>query len=675
MSDALKKEILSLREEINRHNYRYYILNQPSVSDSEFDKLFKRLVQLEKENPHFLAADSPTQRVGAPLESLGKNVRHEVPMLSLDNAFSEEEAMDFDTRVRKFVKEEVIEYLVEPKYDGISSSLIYEDGLFVQGSTRGDGTIGEDVTSNLRTIHTIPLRLRMLQPDKNRGRSVPSKIEIRGEVLITKESFRTINRLQAENALPLFANPRNAASGALRQLDPSMTAKRKLHFYAWGAGKVEGFNFDTQLEILEQLQEWGFKVSSDLMLCHSITETIERHHQMEKKRSELEFELDGVVIKVNQLAYHRELGETSRHPRWGLAYKFRPMQKTTRVAQIEVQVGRTGILTPVAILDPVELGGVTVSRATLHNEGELAEKNILIGDTVFVERAGDVIPEVIKPVIEMRSGKEIRFHMPERCPVCGSETKREGAYLYCISLSCPAQIKGKIVHLCSKKGFDIAGLGIKKVDQLFEAGLLKQVSDVFYLRKDNLVQLPGWEVKSAQNLIEEIERAKRVTFPRFLYSLSMIGVGSTVAKIIGQNFGSIEELEQSSLERLTSIHGIGPELGTSVIHFFSEKRNQNVMRAILESGVQIEFSRIKSKLAWEGIKFVITGSFKTFSREELIQRIEREGGSVTTAVSSRTHFLVAGEDPGSKLIKARKLGVPVLTEMDYLEREKSLAQL
>jgi DNA ligase (NAD+) len=673
MTDALKKEIQSLREQINQHNYRYYVLNQPSLSDADFDTLFRKLIELERENPQYLTPDSPSQRVGAPLESLGKNVRHDVPMLSLENAFSEDEAFDFDTRVRKFVKELEIEYLVEPKYDGISASLIYEKGILVQGSTRGDGKIGEDVTSNLRTIPTIPLRLRTPLSVMERGETFPSKIEVRGEVLITKESFREVNRSQSEEDLPLFANPRNAASGALRQLDPAMTAKRKLHFYAWGIGRVEGFSFNTQLEILEKLKDWGFKVSSDILLCHSIKEAIERHHQMEKKRSDIEFELDGVVFKVNQLAYHRELGETSRHPRWGLAYKFKSMQKTTRIVQIEIQVGRTGILTPVAILDPVEIGGVTVSRATLHNEGEFADKNILIGDTVFVERAGDVIPEVIKPVMEMRNGTEIPFKMPERCPVCGSETRREGAYLLCGNISCPAQIKGRIVHLCSKKGFDIAGIGSKKVDQLYEAGLLKRLSDIFYIKKEALIHLPGWDEKSSQNLIDEINKAKKISFARFLYSLSIIGVGSNVAKLIAQNFGSIEALEECSAERLTSIYGIGPEIAESVIHYFSEKSNRNVIKAILDSGVRLEYSNVNSGGPWEGKKFVITGSFKTFSREELTKRIERAGGSVTTTVTSRTSFLVAGEDPGSKLMKAKELHIPVLTESDYLQKEKSEA--
>jgi DNA ligase (NAD+) len=499
---------------------------------------------------------------------------------------------------------------------------------------------------------------------------MPSKIEVRGEVLITKEAFKMINHNQAEDHLPLFANPRNAASGSLRQLDPSVTARRKLHFYAWGVGIVEGIQLKSQFEILHQLQQWGFKISSDIVLCRSIEEVIRRHHQMEEKRKGMPFEIDGVVIKVNQIAYHRELGDTARHPRWGMAYKFKPMQMTTRILQIDVQVGRTGILTPVAILEPVEIGGVTVSRATLHTEGEMVEKNILVGDTVFVERAGDVIPEVVSPVIERRTGNETPFHMPKQCPVCGSTVEKEGAYLFCINLSCPAQIQGKIVHLCSRKGFDISGLGKKRVDQLYEKGLLKDVSDVFYLRKEPLVELPGWEEKSGQNLIDQIQRAKRVSFARFLYSLSIIGVGSTVSKLLSQHFASIEELKTSSLETLTSIHGIGPELGTNIIHFFSEKRNQRTLDAILNSGVHIEYQPVKSKGVWSGKKIVITGTFKSFSREALTERIENEGGAVTSSVSAKTDYLIAGDEPGSKLDKAKELGVKVYSEEEFLKKEK-----
>lgn len=670
--DPILKEIKALREQINHHNYLYYILNQPSISDAEYDRFFKQLVELEKKYPEFLAPDSPTQRVGAPLESLGKTVLHDLPMLSLDNAFSEEEALEFDKRVRKVIQREEIEYVVEPKYDGVSSSLVYENGLFTRGSTRGDGFRGEDITGNLRTIQTIPLRLRKMPGLEGSDAPFPRHIEIRGEVLIPKEVFKEINRIQAENGLPIFANPRNSASGSLRQLDPAITARRNLHFYAWGTGKVEGARFHSQIGLLNQLKEWGFRVSPEMTLCPSIEAAVQKHHQIETGRKEMTFDIDGVVIKVNKIDDQQKLGETARHPRWGLAYKFKPMQMTTRILKIEVQVGRTGILTPVAILEPVEIGGVTVSRATLHTEGEMLEKNVLVGDTVFVERAGDVIPEVIKPVVEKRTGQETPFHMPLECPVCHAAVEKEGAYLFCINLSCPAQIQGKIVHLCSRKGFDIAGLGKKKVDQLYENGLLKNLSDIFYLKskKDELVRLPGWEEKSTQNLIEQIEKSKRISFSRFLYSLSIRGIGSSVGKILSQHFGSLDRLENGAQEELTGIFGIGPELANNIVHFFYEERNRETIARILKAGVQIEYEAVPVKGIWAGKKVVITGTFKSHSREELTEKIEKEGGEVTSSVSSKTHFILAGENPGSKLDKARALEVRVLSEEEFLEMVK-----
>ncbi|MHB8482420.1 MAG: NAD-dependent DNA ligase LigA [Nitrospiria bacterium] len=671
--DPILKEISELREQINRHNYLYYILDQPEVSDAEYDRLFKRLVDLEKKYPEFLTPDSPTQRVGAPLESLGKTVLHDLPMLSLDNAFSEEEALEFDQRVRKVIQREEIEYVVEPKYDGVSSSLVYENGLFVRGSTRGDGIKGEDITGNLRTIQTIPLRFRKAPGPKGSDAPFPRHIDIRGEVLIPKEVFKEINRIQAEKGLPIFANPRNSASGSLRQLDPAITARRNLHFYAWGTGKVEGAQFNSQIELLNHLKEWGFKVSPETALCSSIEVAIQKHHEIETRRKEMTFDIDGVVIKVNKIPDQQILGETARHPRWGLAYKFKPVQMTTRILKIEVQVGRTGILTPVAFLEPVEIGGVTVSKATLHTEGEMLEKNVLVGDTVFVERAGDVIPEVIKPVVEKRTGQETPFHMPLECPVCHTAVEKEGAYLFCINLSCPAQIQGKIVHLCSRKGFDIAGLGKKRVDQLYENGLLKNLSDIFYLKlkKDELVKLPGWEEKSTQNLFEQIERSKRISFSRFLYSLSIRGVGSSVGKILSQHFGSLDRLENATREELTAIFGIGPELANNIVCFFNEERNRETIALILKAGVQIEFEAVPVKGIWAGKKVVITGTFKSCSREKLTEKIENEGGEVTSSVSSKTDYLLAGENPGSKLDKAHALGIKVLSEREFLEMEEA----
>ena len=669
MTDSrIRREIESLRNEINRHNYLYYVASQPVISDAEYDRLYRRLVDLEKAYPDLKCADSPTQRIGAPLPAFGKAITHGEPMMSLENAFTESEVQSFDLRVRKLAGVDQIEYLVEPKYDGVSASLIYEQGLFLLGATRGDGVRGEDITANIRTIPTVPLRLGVPGEEVEENKPLPSRIEIRGEVLISKEDFREINRIQASEGLPLFANPRNAASGALRQLDPAVASKRRLSFYGWGVGKVEGMPFRSQSETLQQLKRWGFRISREISKCQSIEEAIDRHHRMEKDRREIDFEIDGAVIKVNRTDYQEKLGATARHPRWGLAYKFKPLQMTTRILRIDVQTGRTGILTPVAILEPVDIGGVTVSRATLHTEGELAEKELLIGDTVFIERAGDVIPEVIKPVTEKRTGRERAFVMPDNCPACGSSVEKKGAYLYCINLLCPAQAQGKIVHLCSRKGFDIQGLGKKKADQLLAAGLLKEASDVFYLEKKRLAALPGWNEKSSQNLIDQIEKAKKVPFARLIYALSILDVGSTGSRTLAAHFRSLEELQKSSLEDLTRIRGIGPEIGSSIVRFFGEERNRKAIARILASGIQIEYPPARSKGGWEGKRIVITGTFRSFTREQLSQWIEENGGTVSSSVSPKTDYLFAGEDPGSKLGRAEKLEIPLLKEEEILAR-------
>ena len=658
---------IELRREIDRHNYNYYVLNQPTVSDAEYDRLFQELAALETRHPEWITPDSPTRRVGAPLESFGRTVKHEQPMLSLENAFLEEEAREFDKRVQKGAGEGKAAYLVEPKYDGISASLTYLDGILTLGATRGDGVHGEDVTANIRTIPTVPLKLGEKSP-------YPPRIEIRGEVLIPRKLFREINHLQEESGLPMFANPRNAASGSLRQLDPAVTAKRKLRFYAWGIGNHDGLACETQKEIIHQLQEWGFVTSPDIKLCNSIDSAILRHHWMEAHRAEIEYEIDGAVLKVNRLAFQRELGGTARHPRWALAYKFKPSQETTRVLSIDVQVGRTGILTPVANLEPVEIGGVTVSRATLHTEGELAAKGILIGDTVFVERAGDVIPEIIKPVIEKRTGEEKPFRMPDQCPACGSGVQREGAHLYCLNLSCPAQVRGRIIHFASRNGFDIAGLGTKRVDQLYAAGLLGDLSDIFYLKEESLINLPGWEEKSVSNLVAQIDRAREISFDRFLFGLSIHGVGASVAKLLARRFSSLEDLQSASVETLTEIHGIGPELAGSIVHFFTEKKNCQTISRLRNrnGGVNIRYENAEETGAtfFRGKKVALTGTFQEFSREALTRRIESLGGTVTSSVSKNTDFVIAGEAPGSKLERAISLGVQVLSEEEFLLKEK-----
>jgi DNA ligase (NAD+) len=658
--EEARKRIEELRREIERHNYLYYVENNPEISDSEYDALVEELKRLESLYPDLITPDSPTQRVSGLVAEGFKPVEHRTPMMSIDNITTEEEALEFDRRVRRFLGiTHEIEYTAEPKFDGVSASLTYEKGVFTQGATRGDGRVGEDVTANIKTIKTIPLRLR-------NGSPLPELIEVRGEVVLPIESFRKLNRELAEAGEPIFANPRNAASGSLRQLDSNITARRPLDFYAWGVGEVIGHEFKTEWEVMERLRKWGFKVEKRIMRCKNIKEAISYHHEMEAIRDELPYEADGVVIKVDRRDYQRELGTTAKHPRWSIAYKFKPRQATTRIRDIVVQVGRMGLLTPVAELDPVRIGGVTVSRATLHTEDIIKEKDIRIGDTVLVERAGDVIPEIIKPIVEKRTGKERRFNMPERCPSCGTRVEKEGSYYYCPSLSCPAQIKGRLKHLASRRAFDIEGLGEKIVEQLMKEGLIKDLADVFYLKKEDLIGLERFADKSASNLEEEIEKSKRIPFDRFIHALSIRHVGERLSQVLAENFPSLEALMEASEERLMEIPTVGPEVARSITSFFREKRNREVIEKMISAGVKIEYrpsARKGDKL--KGQTFVFTGTLRSFTREEAKRLVEEQGGRVSSSVTRKTNYVVVGEEPGSKLDVARSLGIPILDEEGF----------
>ncbi|HXG30310.1 MAG TPA: NAD-dependent DNA ligase LigA [Thermodesulfobacteriota bacterium] len=658
--EEARKRIEELRREIERHNYLYYVENNPEISDSEYDALVEELKRLESLYPDLITPDSPTQRVSGLVAEGFKPVEHRTPMMSIDNITTEEEALEFDRRVRRFLGiTHEIEYTAEPKFDGVSASLTYEKGVFTQGATRGDGRVGEDVTANIKTIKTIPLRLR-------NGSPLPELIEVRGEVVLPIESFRKLNRELAEAGEPIFANPRNAASGSLRQLDSSITARRPLDFYAWGVGEVIGHEFKTEWEVMERLRKWGFKVEKRIMRCKNIKEAISYHHEMEAIRDELPYEADGVVIKVDRRDYQRELGTTAKHPRWSIAYKFKPRQATTRIRDIVVQVGRMGLLTPVAELDPIRIGGVTVSRATLHTEDIIREKDIRIGDTVLVERAGDVIPEIIKPIVEKRTGKERRFNMPERCPSCGTRVEKEGSYYYCPSLSCPAQIKGRLKHLASRRAFDIEGLGEKIVEQLMKEGLIKDLADVFYLKKEDLIGLERFADKSASNLEEEIKKSKRIPFDRFIYALSIRHVGERLSQVLAENFPSLEALMEASEERLMEIPTVGPEVARSITGFFRERRNREVIEKMISAGVKIEYkpsARKGDKL--KGQTFVFTGTLRSFTREEAKRLVEEQGGRVSSSVTRKTNYVVVGEEPGSKLDVARSLGIPILDEEGF----------
>lgn len=654
-----KKKIDKLSKEIQHHNYLYYVKNNPEISDAEFDQLLNELKKLESEFPDLVKPDSPTQRVGGAVAEGFKSVKHRVPMMSIDNISSDEEAYEFDKRVKRLIgTEDGIEYVTEPKFDGVSASLTYDGGLLVKGATRGNGSVGEDVTTNLKTVNTIPLSLS--------GNGIPDLIEIRGEVLFPIEAFKKLNKELAEEGEPLFANPRNAASGAIRQLDSSITASRPLTFYAWGIGEVKGGEIVTEWELVENLREWGFKVEERIMLCPDIEEAISYQKELEGVRDGLPYEADGIVIKVNRRDYQKELGATAKHPRWNIAYKFKPRQGTTVINDITVQVGRVGLLTPVAELEPVKIGGITIKRASLHNDDIIRERDIRIGDTVLIQRAGDVIPEVVMPIVEKRTGKEKKFEMPEKCPSCGTGVEKEGAYTYCPNLSCPAQLKGRIIHLASRRAFDIEGLGEKIVEQLLREKIVKDPSDVFTLKKEQLVPLERFADKSAGNLEAEIENSKKIGFDRFINALSIRHVGERVAQILAENYHSIDDLMNTDLEKLLEIHTIGTEIAKSIVHFFELERNRNLVARMLDAGVDIQYEDKSEKTdKLKGMVFVFTGALESMTRDEAEKLVAMHGGRATSSVSKKTSYVVAGSDPGSKLEKANELGVEVLDEGQF----------
>jgi DNA ligase (NAD+) len=654
-----EKRIKKLSKELERHNYLYYIKNSPEISDYEFDTLLKELEEIEALYPELVKPDSPTQRVGGAVADGFNSTTHRVPMMSMDNISSQQGAYDFDGRVKKLMEiDKDIEYIAEPKFDGVSASLTYERGLLIQGATRGNGQVGEEITTNLKTINTIPLRLK--------GNDIPELIEIRGEVLYPLEAFKALNKELSEQGEPVFANPRNAASGAIRQLDSAITAKRPLDFYAWGVGDVIGFDINLEIEIVEALRVWGFKVEDRIMKCANIDEAISYHKEVESARDLLPYEADGIVLKVNRKDYQRELGATAKHPRWNIAYKFKPRQATTKINDITVQVGRIGLLTPVAELEPVKISGIMIKRASLHTEDIIKNRDIRVGDTVLVQRAGDVIPEVVMPIIEKRSGKEIEFMMPEKCPSCETPVEREGSYYYCPNLSCPAQLKGRIKHLASRKAFDIEGLGVKIVEQLIKEELIKDLADIFYLKKGDFIPLERFAEKSATNLEDEIGKSKKVSFERFINSLSIRHVGERVAQILAENFSSVEALMSAEEESLVYIHTIGNEIAKSIVRFFELESNRDLVAKMLTSGIEIQHNEktvLSDKFA--GQSFVFTGSLQTLTRDEAQKLVQVHGGRASTSITKKTSYVVVGNDPGSKLEKAQSLGVEVLTEGEF----------
>ena len=695
--DNIEKEIEHLKEEINFHNYRYYVLDSPVISDAEYDKLLRKLEKLETEHPDLITSDSPTQRIGAkPLEAFG-NIKHTVPMLSLSNAFTGEEAADFDNRIKKLLKiDSSIEYVAEPKMDGLAVELVYRDGRFKAGSTRGDGYTGEDVTQNLKTIKSIPMRLLQGQGMKDtevsfmvRGQGieipqstiqnsqfkVPSRIEVRGEVFIPLKVFERLNEERSKTGEPLFANPRNAAAGSLRQLDPRITASRHLDIFCYGVGAVEGIRFKTHWETLQALKAFGFKVNPLIKICNSIEDVLDYHREIEDKRERLPHELDGIVIKVNSLELQERLGVLTRSPRWALAYKFKPRQETTRIKNIEIGVGRTGALTPVAIMEPVIVGGVTIERATLHNQDEIDRKDVRVDDTVIVQRAGDVIPEVVMVIKEKRTGKEKVFKIPERCPLCSSMVERVGSIHYCTGgLSCPAQVKETIRHFASKRAMDIEGLGDKHIEQFVDNGIIKDVADLYFLKKGDILKLERWAEKSAENLIDAVEKSKTPALSRLIYALGIRQVGERTAQVLAEEFGSLKILMGADKERLLSVRDIGPETAESIFDFFHEPHNIKVIEKLKKAGVvfpemiKTEVPSGRGKLS--GKTFLFTGALESFSRDEARELVEKLGGKTASGVSKNIDYVVGGSEPGSKYDKARKLGLKIITEDEFRKMVK-----
>lgn len=683
MSDAMSKEEARqrmewLREQINEANYRYYVLNQPTISDAEYDRLMAELQALEEAYPELVTPDSPTQRVGAPpREELG-TVTHSLPMMSLQSIFSEDELRSFVESCAR-ASTEPVEFWAEPKFDGLAVEIVYLDGVLAVASTRGDGLVGEDVTDNVRTIKQVPLRLR---DDRE---PVPPRLEVRGEVYMRIADFEALNRQREQTGEPLFANPRNAAAGSLRQLDSSITASRPLAMFCYDVGLVEGREFETQQELTETLRAWGLPVNELGRLCRNVEELLAYHAHLQAQRDMLPYEIDGVVFKVNNRALQIELGARSRSPRWAVAFKFPPRQETTLVRDIIASVGRTGALTPIAMLEPVRIGGVTVSRASLHNQDEVERLDVRVGDTVLVQRAGDVIPQIVLVIKEKRPPGTVPYKLPERCPVCGTPVVRPPgeAVTRCPSADCPAQLEGRLEHYASRDALDIEGLGEKWARIFVAQGLVKHLYDLYSLTKEQLLQLERMGPKSAENLLNAIERSKQTTLARFIYALGIPLVGSTVAQLLAEHFRDIHALMNARPGELQQIPGIGPEIAQSVSEFFSEPRNREVVQRLLEAGVNpqpppspAEWAAaagvaVGDKLPLSGKTFVLTGALESFTREQATAALQALGAKVTNSVSKKTDYVIVGADPGSKLRKAQELGVPTLDEEGF---KKLLAQ-
>jgi DNA ligase (NAD+) len=661
-------EIGKLRDRIGHHNYRYYVLDDPEITDAEYDTLFRRLEELEAEFPDLATEDSPTVRVGAPpLESFAA-VAHELPMLSLQNAFSEEEIREFDGRIRRYLeREEEVDYHIEPKLDGLAVETRYENGVFTVGSTRGDGLRGENVTLNLRPLRSLPLRLR----DEG-GLPAPRLLEARGEVILAKEAFRALNNQRQEEGEKPFANPRNAAAGSLRQLDSKVTAGRPLEILYYGIGRCEGASFSSQDKVLEALRGWGLPTAPGAVVVKGIDAVIRHVLAAAESRDSLPFEVDGSVIKVRDLGLQSRLGTLSRHPRWALAYKFAARTARTTIREVEFSVGRTGVVTPVALMEPVQVGGVEVERSTLHNEDEIRKKDIRIGDSIVIMRAGDVIPAVVSVDTEARDGSEEPITFPDGCPSCGSPLQREAGQVAwrCTSLACPAQLKERIRHFASRRAMDIEGLGTKIVDQLVDRGLVGGVTDLFRLDEPTVAALDRMAEKSAANLVAAIAASRETTLPRLIFALGIRHVGEHLAGVLAGRFQSLAKLAAATREELLAIHEVGPEVAESVTGFFDQKANRKIMEDLSALGIRYEAPAQLGSRELEGKSFAFTGTLASLSREEARELIRARGGKASSTVSGKTDYVVVGANPGSKAEKAARLKLTVLSEDDFLAMVK-----
>jgi len=668
-----KARIERLRTEINHHNYRYYVLDNPEISDAEYDDLMRELKQLEEQYPQLLTPDSPTQRVGAaPVEAFGV-VEHPLPLLSLGNAFSKDEIAGWYTRTAKLVGNSQFDFVGEHKIDGLAVALTYANGQLITGATRGDGFRGENITQNLRTIRSIPLSV---------PGDAPPRFEVRGEVYLSKTGFHKLNQERAEEGLPLFANPRNAAAGSVRQLDSRITARRPLDIYIYMLGYAEGKAVPpTHWETMEYLKSLGFKVNPNNRQLDTIEEVEDYYKSWQEKRESLQYEADGIVVKINQLGLHERLGEVGHEPRWAIAYKFPAVQGTTRLVDIGISVGRTGTLNPYAILEPVSVGGVTIKQAALHNEDDIRRKDIRIGDTVIIQRAGEVIPEVVGPIVSKRSGREKEFSLLENlpkndkgqpvCPECNAEViQPEGEVMYyCSNAACPAQTQQRIEHFASRGAMDIRGIGENLSATLFHQRLVRDAADLYYLKdkKEQLLNLEKMAEKSVANMLDAIEKSKDRPLARVIFALGIKHVGAEMAEILAGGFHSIDKLAEASREELTDIEAVGPKIADSITAFFRQEENRNIIRRLKEAGVRLEEAAAKpEELPLSGTEFVITGRLETLTRQEAEARIKELGGTAKDNVTKKTTYVVVGADPGSKLDRARELGIKQLNEQEFI---------